>query len=295
MIAVFGLFVFSEQLMAQADHGDLQSIYPGEQSEFFTSKDSRVIPNWLIQTPLTNLKQVRSSRFYHETDGTVMQKALEVESVDKGNLGFQESINGLQLDYSLKFSYGHRLLRSTFLQEADIFLSGETEDQFLYSIDINPSLIIFDRIALNFIYSYLPEQENFSGSGVLDFEVQQTIVDNVNRFSGRALSVSGSYSLPINDWIWFSMELGFTHMRLNTEEVVRYHPSDPFLPSFRIVRLTMNKKRADYTHPFIGVGGEFKLQKVRLGLGYQHQVYQLDQASSSGFTVSMGVRFSDLF
>ena len=294
LIAVVGLFFFSDLLNAQADYGIQDSINLNRDFGITKGEISGNLSNCVGQVPCSAKQPLSRFQSDQEFNSTITEKDSEKGFGGIADNNLQQGISRLELDYSLRISYSHRLLRDAFLQNADIFIRSENDDQFLYSIDIKPSLIISDRIALNFIYSFIPEQENFSGSGVIDFEVQQTIVDNVNRFSGRAISLSGAYAVPINDWIRVSMELGFTHMRLNTEEMVRYHPSDPYLRSFRVVRLVVSKKEATYTNPFIGLGTEFQLRNLRLGLDYQHHVYQMDQASSSNFTISLGVRFRDL-
>lgn len=296
LITVVGFFFFSELLNAQAEPG-IQRLIDLKTDSMITKSDDPdyCMSGCLDQPQSSEIETVNSDDFYDLVPSNIAENDISELSEEIANVSLRQGISRLQLDYSLQISYSHRVLRHAFLSSTDIFIRSENDDQFLYSIDINPSLILSDRIALNFIYSYIPEQDNFSGPGVMDFEVQQTIVDNVNRFSGQALSLSGSYVVPMNDWIRISMELGFTHMRLDTEEVVRYHPSDPFLRSFRVVRLVMSKKRATYTHPFIGLNTEFQLRNLRLSFGYQHHVYQLDQASSSNFTVSLGARFRDLF
>lgn len=295
LIAVVGFFFFSDLLNAQADYRIHDSINLNRDYGITKAEVSGNLSNCVGRVPCSANKPLSRFQSDQEFKSTITEKGSEEGFGGIADNNLQQRISKLELDYSLRISYSHRLLRDAFLQNADIFLRSENDDQFLYSIDIKPSLIISDRIALNFIYSLIPEQENFSGSGVIDFEVQQTIVDNVNRFNGRAVSLSGAYAVPINEWIRVSMELGFTHMRLNTEEMVRYHPSDPYLRSFRVVRLVVSKKKATYTNPFIGLGTEFQLRNLRLGLDYQHQVYQMDQASSSNFTISLGVRFRDLF
>lgn len=291
LITIAGFFFVSELLNAQTEPGIQRSMY----LEIIKTANPMQWPGCLDQPLCSEIEPLKSDEFYDLPEGIAAEKAISELSDETINVQFQQGISRLQLDYSLRISYSHRLLKDAFLRSTDIFIRSDNDDQFLYSIDFNPSLILSDRIALHFIYSYIPEQENYSGSGVLDFEVQQTIVDNVNRFNGQALSLSGSYAVPMNDWIDVSMELGFTHMRLNTEEVVRYHPSDPYLRSYRVVRLVLSKKRATYTNPFIGLNTEFQLRNLRLGFGYQHHIYQLDQASSSNFTVSLGARFRDLF
>lgn len=296
LIVVVGLFFFSELLNAQTEPG-LQHSTNLQTDSDITNSDNPVhyLSDCLDPSKCSDIETVNCDQLYVLFPGSASGNVISELSGENANVTIEQGISRLQLDYSLQISYSHRVLRDSFLQSSEIFIRSENDDQFLYSIDFKPSLIISDRIALNVIYSYIPEQDNFSGSDVMDFEVQQTVVDNVNRFSGNALSLSGSYAVPMNEWIQVSMELGFTHMRLNTEEVVRYHPSDPYLRSFRVVRLLVSKKRATYTNPFIGLGTEFQLRNLRLNFGYQHHVYQLDQASSSNFTISLGTRFSDLF
>lgn len=295
LIFIAGFFFFSERLIAQTEPED-QLSNDQKTDSFVMKNDGQLhLSGCPVQTQCPDFLWVNGYNFLVQSPHTIDSNAEKEFSRQIDDISLRKDTGRMQLDFALGISYSHFIISSVFLQSTGIFTRIENNDQFLNSVDIKPSIMITDRIALNFIYSYIPQQDNFSESGVLDFEVQQTIVTNVNRFSGQALSVSGSYAVPINDWIRVSAETGFTNMRLNTEEEVRYNPSNPDLRNYRVVRLLMSKKRVTYTNPFVGLSTEFQLRNLRLSLGYQHHIYQFDEVSSYNFSVSLGARFRDLF
>lgn len=208
---------------------------------------------------------------------------------------FSEILRVLNPDFSLEISYNNRNLKALFLEDNLILSDRGFGDQFLYSVDFTPSVIFLDRYSLEFTYSSIPDQSNFPGSSVLSFETERIILNEVNRYSGHAVSISSAYSQPITESIFASLQLGVTRMRLNVDETLQYHPDDPFARNYSIVTLPFSKRLVTYSNPFIGLSAEFQLQSIRLRTGYQLQLYEFDEVSSSNFYISMGVRLRDLF
>lgn len=222
---------------------------------------------------------------------------------DRLNIRFQEApesrireIMGMfDPDFSLEISYNNRNLKESFLVNNSILSERGFGDQFLYSIDISPSVIFSDRFILEFTYSSIPDQRNFPNTTVLNFEKERVILNEVNRYNGHALAISSAYSLPITEGIRAAFHLGVVRMRLNVDETLQYHPDDPFVRNYSIVTLPFKKREITYSNPFVGLSAEFQLQSIRLTTGYQLQLYGFDEVSSSNFYISLGVRFSDLF
>lgn len=59
-------------------------------------------------------------------------------------------------DFSLGISYNNRSLNRSFLENNSILSKKGFEDQFLFTIDISPAVIILDQFALEFTYSAIP-------------------------------------------------------------------------------------------------------------------------------------------
>lgn len=201
----------------------------------------------------------------------------------------------LDPDYSLEIAYSHRSLKQSFLESTDILTKRGFEDQYLYSIDIAPSVIFSDRYTLKLTYSFIPEQRNFPGSTVLTFQNERIILNDVNRFSGHALSAAAAYSVPVTDGISAAIHLGFERMMLDVEETMQYHPDDPFARNFSIITLPFRKRQVTYANPYAGLSAEFQLGRISLNTGYQLHLYQLELVSSSNFYISLGVRFGEWF
>lgn len=236
--------------------------------------------------------------------GEVDQDSLQIV-VDAGRMPirfqeapvsrFREIMGNLDPDFSLEISYNNRNLKEPFLVNNSILSERGFGDQFLYTIDITPSVILMDQFALEFTYSAVPEQRNFPNSTVLSFESEMVILNEVNRYSGHALGISTAYSQPIIDGIRASFHLGVARMRLNVDETLQYHPDDPFVRNYEIVTLPFRKRQVTYSNPFVGLSAEFKLQSIRLRTGYQLHLYEFEEVSSSSFYISLGTRFGDLF
>lgn len=208
---------------------------------------------------------------------------------------FRELAGMLSPDFSLEISFNNRNLKELFLVNNSILSDKGFGDQFLYTIDITPSVMFLDRYSLEFTYSAVPKQRNFPNSTVLSFENERVILNEVNRFSGHAFGIAAAFSQPITESIRASFHSGVTRIRLNVEETLQYHPADPFVRNFTIVTLPFRKREVTYSNPFIGLSVEFQLLNIRLRGGYQIHLYEFEEVSSSNFYISLGVRLRDLF
>lgn len=224
-------------------------------------------------------------------------------SVNRMNIFLQEAPKSrirelyeeLDPDFSLGISYNNRSMNRSFLENNSILSKKGFDDQFLYTIDITPTIIILDQFALEFTYSSIPNQRNFPNSFILNFESERIILNEVNRYSGHALAFSTAYSVPIIEGVRASVQVGIASMKLNVEETMQYHPDDPFALNYSITTLPFRKRQVTYSNPFAGLSAEFQLRSLRLSTGYQIQLYKLEEVSSTNFYISMGVRFRDLF
>lgn len=205
-----------------------------------------------------------------------------------------ELFEKLNPDFSLGISYNNRSVNQSFLENNFILTKKGFDDQFLFSIDITPSVVILDQFALEFTYSSIPEQRNFPNSSILNFETERIILNEVNRYSGHSLSFSTAYSVPIIEGVRAVGQVGIASMKLNVEETMQYHPDDPFAANYSIVTLPFRKRQVTYSNPFAGLSAEFQLRSVRISTGYQIQLYELEEVSSTNFYISIGVRIRDL-
>lgn len=218
---------------------------------------------------------------------------IRLQEVPKSR--FRELNERLVPDFSLGISYNNRSMNQSFLENNSILSKKGFDDQFLYTIDITPALIILDQFALEFTYSSIPDQRNFPNSSVLNFESERIVLNEVNRYSGHALSISTAYSVPITEGIQVAVQVGIASMKLNIEETMQYHPDDPFARNYSIETLPFKKRQVTYSNPFAGLSAEFQLRSIRLSTGYQIQLYELEEVSSTNFYISLGVRLRDLF
>tara|TARA_R100001143_G_C3361139_1_gene136019 strand:- start:16131 stop:16937 length:807 start_codon:yes stop_codon:yes gene_type:complete len=219
----------------------------------------------------------------------------DIQMQETSESRFRELYEQLETDFSLGISYNNRSLNRSFLENNSILSKKGFEDQFLYSIDISPAVILLDQFVLEFTYSSIPEQRNFPSSTVLNFESERVILNEVNRYSGHALAFSTAYTVPIIEGVRAAVHAGISSLKLNVEETMQYHPDDPFARDYTIVTLPFRKRVVTYSNPFAGLSAEFQLRSVRVSTGYQIQLYQLEEVSSTNFYISLGVRFRDLF
>lgn len=219
----------------------------------------------------------------------------EIQVQEESGSQFRELYEFLTPDFSLGISYNNRSLSNSFLENNSILSEKGFDNQFLFSIDITPAVIILDQFSLEFTYSSIPDQKNFPNSSILNFESERRIVLNeVNRFSGRSLAISTAYSVPITEGIQLAAHFGIASLKLNVEETMQYHPVDPFARDFSIVTLPFRKREVSYSNPFAGISAEFQLRSIRLRTGYQIQFYELEEVSSTNLYISIGVRLRDL-
>ncbi len=222
-------------------------------------------------------------------------KSMDIQSQEAPVSRFRELYERFETDFSLEISYNNRSMNRSFLENNLILSKKGFDDQFLFTIDITPAVIFLDQFALEFTYSTIPDQRNFPSSSVLNFESERIILNEVNRYSGHALAISAAYSVPIVVGVRAAVHVGISRMKLNVEETMQYHPVDPFAQDYSIITLPFRKKEVTYSNPFAGLSAEFQLRSVRLSTGYQIQLYQLEEVSSTNFYISLGVRFRDLF
>ena len=229
------------------------------------------------------------------TESGVSWDRIEIQVQEEPRSQFRELYEFLKPDFSIGISYNNRNLSNSFLENNSILSEKGFDNQFLYSIDITPAVIILDQFSLEFTYSSIPDQRNFPNSSILNFESDRRIVLNeVNRFSGRALAISMSYSVPITEGVQVGAHFGIASLKLNVEEAMQYHPDDPFARDFSIVTLPFRKREVSYSNPFAGLSAEFQLRSIRLRTGYQIQLYELEEVSSTNLYISLGVRLRDL-
>ncbi|TVP98245.1 MAG: hypothetical protein EA359_18545 [Balneolaceae bacterium] len=204
---------------------------------------------------------------------------------------FQKSAES---DFSLTIGYHTRMMNPSFIRDSDLFIKSGGSDQYLYLVEIKPAVIFYDRVAIEFSYSFIPDQSNFSEPVVLDFESSRTVANEMIRYQGHSISMSAAYFLPVTQAIRAGLHLGYSRVALNLDERVRYHPADPFALNYRVVRLPVNNSRVIISSPFASLSAEFQLRRVRLNTGYEIHLFRPDQVSMSGFYISLGVRLGDL-
>lgn len=222
-------------------------------------------------------------------------RSMNMQMQEAPESRFRELYEQLETDFSFGISYNNRSLNRSFLENNSILSKKGFDDQFLYTIDISPAVIFLDQFVIEFTYSSIPDQRNFPSSTVLNFESERIILNEVNRYSGHALAFSTAYSVPIVEGVRVAVHAGISSLKLNVEETMQYHPDDPFARDYSIVTLPFRKREVTYSNPFAGLSAEFQLRSVRLSTGYQIQLYQLEEVSSTNFYISLGVRFRDLF
>lgn len=222
-------------------------------------------------------------------------RVVDIRLQDSPKSRIRELNELLTPDFSLRISYNNRSMNQSFLENNSILSNKGFDNQFLFTIDITPAVIILNQFALEVTYSSIPDQRNFPNTSILDFESRRIVLNEVNRYSGNALSISTAYSMQIIEGIRVAVQVGIASMSLSVEETVQYHPVDPFVRNYSIVTLPFKKRQVSYSNPFAGLSAEFQLRSVRLSTGYQVQLYELEEVSSTNFYISLGVRFRDLF
>lgn len=198
-------------------------------------------------------------------------------------------------DISLAVGYHIRILNPAFVRDQNLLLTSSASDQYLYSFEIRPSMILRERIAVVTGFTFIPEQANFSEPVVLEFQNSRTVANEMIGYRGSAVSVGAGWLQPVTEGMQLGFFLGFTRMKLNLDERVRYHPADPFALNYRVTRLPLNNSQVTISNPYAALNVEFQLRRVRLEAGYDLQLFRLQQISSSGFHLSVKVRLSDLF
>lgn len=220
--------------------------------------------------------------------------SLDVRLQDTPKSQFRELYEFLTPDFSIGISYNNRSMNNSFLENNSILSKKGFDNQFLFTIDITPAVIILNQFALEFTYSAIPDQRNFPNSSILNFESERIVLNEVNRYSGRAMAISTAYSVPVMEGVRAAVHVGITSMKLNVEETMQYHPDDPFARNYSIVTLLFRKREVTYSNPVAGLSAEFQLRSVRVSTGYQIQLYGLEEVSSTNFYISLGVRLRDL-
>jgi len=258
----------------------------------FAESGQNVADKW----ELTSTEKCFSEGFQADSvHSELLLRSDDIRFQESFNSRFRDLYEQLDPDFYLGISYNNRSLSGSFLENNSILSNQGFENQFLYSIDITPAVIILDQFSLEFTYSSIPDQRNFPNSTVLDFESERIILNEVNRYSGHALTISSAYSVPIVVGVRAAVHFGISRMKLNVEETMQYHPDDPFAPDYSITTLPFRKKEVIYSNPFAGLSAEFQLRSIRLTTGYQIQLYKLEEVSSSNFYIALGLRLKDLF